>query len=247
MLRRKTLLPSDSVHRAERRRPSGFTLIEVLVVIAIIAILAAILFPVFGKARANARKTTAMSNLKQIGVALSMYSADYDGHLPNRWPGWFGYGEFYWEVENGDLPSLLKPYVRSPQIWFSPEDRLANRSASSFSLNGELAPGWSLSKIGRPAEAIYLTDRTDLDVLKINFDGDPPEVYFWWRFCNPPLNRGPADLPRSYDDLMVAAQISPRRYVGDVAAHLFLDGHVKALPFAKTWGDASTNLHYPFK
>ena len=57
----------------------------------------------------------------------------------------------------------------------------------------------------------------------------------------------PADLPPPYDDLMVAVQISPRRYVGDVAAYLFLDGHVNTLSFAKTWGDASTNLHYPFK
>jgi hypothetical protein len=46
---------------------------------------------------------------------------------------------------------------------------------------------------------------------------------------------------------MVAVQTSPRRYVGDVAAYLFLDSHVKTLPFAKTWGDASTNLHSPFK
>ena len=247
MLRRKIKLPFASLHRTERRRPFGFTLIELLIVISIIAILAAILFPVFAKARGNARKVTAMSNLKQIGVALLMYSADYDGHLPNRWPGWFGYGEFYWEVENGDLPSLLNSYIRNPAVWYSPEDRLAKRGATSFAVNGELAPGWSLSKIGRPAEAIYLTDRTDLDVLKINLAGDAPEVYFWWRFCNPPLSQGPAELPRPYDDLMVATQISPRRYVGDTAAYLFLDGHVKALRFANTWGDASTNLHYPFK
>ena len=51
----------------------GFTLIELLVVIAIIAILAAILFPVFARARENARKTTCMSNCKQMGNALMMY------------------------------------------------------------------------------------------------------------------------------------------------------------------------------
>ena len=114
-----------------------------------------------------------------------------------------------------------------------------NRSSNSACAG---TPGGS-----RPAEAIYLTDRTDLDVLTIGPSLDSPEVYFWWKFCNPPLDRGPADLPRPYDDLMVAVQISPRRYVGDVAAYLFLDNHVKALPFAQTWGGASTNLHYPFK
>jgi len=241
------MLPLALLCRKKRRRPTGFTLIEVLVVVAILAILAGILLPVLAKARASARKSTALSNLKQIGAALLAYTADYDDHLPPRWPVWLGYREFYWKVDGGDLPSLLRRYVRDPAVWRSLEDRLPNPGATSFSLNGELAPGWPLSRIARPAEAIYLTDRTDLDVLTIGPDRDPPDVYFWWRFCNPPLDRGPADLPRPYDDLMVAVQISPRRYVGDVAAYLFLDGHVKALPFAKTWGSASTNLHYPFK
>jgi len=234
-------------HDQTERHPLGFTLIELLVVIAIISVLAAILFPVFAKARASARKTTGMSNLKQIGAALHMYITDYDEHLPNRWPVWNGYNEFYWRVDGGDLPAHLAPYVRNTEVWYSPEDRLSNRGLMSFILDAELAPGWSLSKIGRPAEAIYLTDRTDLDVLTIGPVQDPPSEYFWWKFCNPPLDRGPADLPRPYDGLMVAVQISPRRYVGDVAAYLFPDSHVKALPFAQTWGDASTNLHYPFK
>lgn len=65
-----------------RRSDRGFTLIELLVVIAIIAILAAILFPVFARAREAARKTTCLSNLKQIGTAALMYVQDYDEQFP---------------------------------------------------------------------------------------------------------------------------------------------------------------------
>src|SRR2546423_10792876 len=60
------------------RRERGFTLIELLVVIAIIAILAAILFPVFARARAAARKTSCLSNVKQLTLAANMYKQDYD-------------------------------------------------------------------------------------------------------------------------------------------------------------------------
>lgn len=61
-----------------RPRPTGFTLIEILVVIAIIAILAAILFPVFAQARESARQTMCGSNMRQLGLAMRMYITDYD-------------------------------------------------------------------------------------------------------------------------------------------------------------------------
>lgn len=62
----------------------GFTLIELLVVIAIIAILAAILFPVFAQAKEAAKKAACTSNLKQLGISLELYIADYDDRLPDR-------------------------------------------------------------------------------------------------------------------------------------------------------------------
>src|SRR5919112_981167 len=71
---RHRLNPNSATQRENR----GFTLIELLVVIAIIAILAAILFPVFARARENARRASCQSNLKQIGLGLMQYTQDYD-------------------------------------------------------------------------------------------------------------------------------------------------------------------------
>jgi prepilin-type N-terminal cleavage/methylation domain-containing protein/prepilin-type processing-associated H-X9-DG protein len=64
------------------RNKNGFTLIELLVVVAIIGLLAALLFPVFARARENARRASCQSNLKQIGLAMHQYSQDYDDRYP---------------------------------------------------------------------------------------------------------------------------------------------------------------------
>ena len=69
-------------HSSFPRRNLAFTFIELLFVIAIIAILAAILFPVFARARENARKASCQSNLKQIGLAITQYTQDYDERYP---------------------------------------------------------------------------------------------------------------------------------------------------------------------
>src|SRR5688572_7516015 len=71
----------ESLLMEEAKMPltrKAFTLIELLVVIAIIAILAAILFPVFAQAKNAAKKTSDLSNLKQLGTAEQIYLADYD-------------------------------------------------------------------------------------------------------------------------------------------------------------------------
>jgi prepilin-type N-terminal cleavage/methylation domain-containing protein/prepilin-type processing-associated H-X9-DG protein len=69
-----------------KRGRRGFTLIELLVVIAIIAILASILFPVFARAREKARQITCASDMRQVGIALTMYIQDYDEVYPEEHP-----------------------------------------------------------------------------------------------------------------------------------------------------------------
>jgi prepilin-type N-terminal cleavage/methylation domain-containing protein/prepilin-type processing-associated H-X9-DG protein len=93
------------------RRFSGFTLIELLVVIAIIAILAAILFPVFAQAREKARQTACLSNMKQMGTSIMMYTQDYDGTYPLG--GYAAWGAFW--------PALVQPYAKSLGIFTCPD------------------------------------------------------------------------------------------------------------------------------
>ena len=102
--------------RTQRAKPRGFTLIELLIVIAIIAILAALLFPVFARAREQARKVRCGSNLRQVGLALQMYTSDWDGLLPlaHSRPSVDG---------PPSIVSILHPYTKSQELFRCPSDK----------------------------------------------------------------------------------------------------------------------------
>jgi len=110
-----------------RKPRTAFTLIELLVVIAIISILAAILFPVFARARENARRASCISNLKQIGLGIMMYVQDYDEKYPPR-----GYAtpdtqvppDGIWYSTGGNISwfwqQLIYPYTKNDQVYICP-------------------------------------------------------------------------------------------------------------------------------
>ena len=109
----------------------AFTLIELLVVISIIALLAAILLPVFFSVRGKARQTVCVSNLRQIGMAISLYSQDADDLYPygndpsdthtnpNIWMNTPYYNQVFYMQP---LRDILMPYVQSNELWHCPSD-----------------------------------------------------------------------------------------------------------------------------
>jgi prepilin-type N-terminal cleavage/methylation domain-containing protein len=163
---------------APRARRSGFTLIELLVVIAIIAILAAILFPVFARARESARRTSCVSNVKQLGLAMTMYVQDFDGRYPDRafWSNPpaspLAYPCKPCRTDNGIWKNLVQPYVKNTQLFICPSDvnvpsniasdpansasprpaRMADFYGSSYCMNVVLARLGSEAAVVLPAE-----------------------------------------------------------------------------------------------
>src|SRR5215470_19728393 len=109
-------------------RRKAFTLIELLVVIAIIAILAAILFPVFAQAREAARKTSCLSNTKQLGLAIMQYVQDYDEMYPSNSWDTPAIGVTDQDTKDPTYKSAIiwmwrvMPYMKNKQILVCPSD-----------------------------------------------------------------------------------------------------------------------------
>ncbi len=94
-------------------RTKNFTLIELLVVIAIIAILAAMLLPALNQARARAKSSACISQLKQIGTFMHIYTDDYDGFTPNRRNQTYVFGN-YSDPTNVTPDRILYQYTIAP-------------------------------------------------------------------------------------------------------------------------------------
>ena len=221
----------------------GFTLIELLVVIAIIAILASILFPVFTRAKEQARKVSCSSNMKQIGLAFMQYAQDYDETFPlysqgSGYLGCLGYA-------GGDGPrwgDMIFPYVRNVQVF---DCRSGRRRLSIYSGGmyfditsysyGYVSPsgaapdfgvaGRSLAEIPDVCGTIILADDGRFDP---SHDGEAAGRI----------------IPRASDTLQgLASRVDGMRHTGakgaDVKAHAinaaYVDGHAKFVRLTATY------------
>ena len=168
-----------------KRGKRGFTLIELLVVIAIIAILAAILFPVFSRAREQARKSACLSNMKQLGMGFAMYVQDWDETLPFwRTPC---HGDPDYPIGGLMWTEQIMPYVKNEGVFRCPSARdewqwMANcypgtvgRPANNIRCNygynelisnGAISPPWPgcaagchrIARLTAPSETVILAD-----------------------------------------------------------------------------------------
>jgi len=139
----------------------AFTLVEMLAVLAILFVLPALLFPVFGRARENARRTTCASNAKQFALALLQYGQDHDESLvPIRYDS---DGDVEWT-------SMLDPYVKNSQIYLCPSDTQSTQISYGLNqlvfLDLEEDPGAQpvkLSQFQTPAQTIMLGETGTAD------------------------------------------------------------------------------------
>ncbi len=137
-----------------RHRKDAFTLIELLVVIAIISILAAILFPVFARARENARRTSCLSNVRQIGLGLMQYAQDHDERLV---PYNSGSSD---SVNRPYYHGAIEPYVKNIQVFRCPSIKKSYNTFNTlyfptYALNGTAAgSGYVYAGIGTPLATI---------------------------------------------------------------------------------------------
>jgi prepilin-type N-terminal cleavage/methylation domain-containing protein/prepilin-type processing-associated H-X9-DG protein len=160
----------------KKREQSGFTLIELLVVIAIIAILVAILFPVFATAQEKARQTNCASNQKQLGLAFMQYAQDYDSRYPMAVTNTLRLNSKYWsqftygfpatfEPDCDTWPNAIYPYVKAYGAYYCP----STHPLSSFGNFGSTGSD--------PISYVYNGDLQSINEDKIN---QPTQVILLW-------------------------------------------------------------------
>jgi prepilin-type N-terminal cleavage/methylation domain-containing protein len=223
------------MNRHAHSQRKAFTLIELLVVIAIIAILASILFPVFARARENARRASCMSNMKQIALGIMQYTQDYDEHLPKSAVCGPITLETGFESKNNKCDSgggpgnwyhlwmhMIYPYVKSNQVFNCPsnEPLVQNYTGEyiaiiSYGYNTTLGGNLNLAAIPQVSQTPMISEST-------YYLTDPDMI------CQSPSRN--ANCTGNINSLGLAdnSDMPDLRHFDTFVAS-FVDGHVKAL------------------
>lgn len=224
----------------------GFTLIELLVVIAIIAVLAAILFPVFARARENARRASCLSNAQQMGLAMMQYVQDYDetypeyfyllpngtpsSYLPDGliWAGAAGTARIYW-------PQLLFPYHRDFQMFWCPSSSIATASTTGpvAPINGQYGANDNVLKASAPLKMAAVNSAAStylfMDAGTIAIDQTYATTSAGDVFYIPGMGDAGGNcssIPSTYNGGKNLQDCQSGRHFGGVSV-AFADGHVK--------------------
>ena len=149
-----------------------------IILLPFIAILAAILFPVFAKARGASSKTHCMNNMKQLGTALNVYFTDYDGMLPNSGIGSagasadtaaFATGNM---VTGGTWANLLQPMMKNKDIFYCPSDPNNSNSGAAVSY-------WWKAAVDRSAWGATVNAASYTGVREGDFESPSDQVVFY--------------------------------------------------------------------
>ena len=215
-------------HYNALRVKKAFTLIELLVVIAIIAILAAILFPVFARARENARRSSCSSNLKQIGLGIIQYAQDYDERYPARI---YGNAPTGFRLANS-WRRVTFPYTKSAQIFSCPSNTHNADNAEDSSDANLISAGYDPNTVPRFKRSYGISATT-------NTGGTPPSEFAGGNSLASIDDSSGTILVAEYSGLgahidlndggdFTNPDVAFKGHLGN-SNFLFCDGHVKAL------------------
>jgi prepilin-type N-terminal cleavage/methylation domain-containing protein/prepilin-type processing-associated H-X9-DG protein len=237
-----------------KNRRAGFTLIELLVVIAIIAILIGLLLPAVQKVRMAAMRVQCANNLKQIGLAITMYCDDHDGAFPLISDNALDY-DSAWVF-------TLKPYMEKVgKTYICPNDPkgsirlLASPQGTSYVMNEYLNVGTDSAEKRQKLSSTSQTFAvfTSSDQQGAGWSADHVHSRQWF------IPRGPDG--HEWARIIGVAGIQPDRFygtidkppnytldhTGGISNYLFVDGHVEAIPATqiKQWADSNVNFAKP--